>query len=144
MINHVWTVVCEKSIIDRETNNISLDALEQLNIKIPPSPEEVKGVIYPGKIEIVSLWYRDQGEKGIRGKGQLKIEAPNSNVVGTANIDINLTESHRCRTLVRLEGLPIPKSASGLFCFMVSLESDNKWIEVARVPLEVDVKLIAS
>ena len=142
MINHVWTVICQRSIIDKETNNISLDVLEQLKIKIPPPPEKAEGIIFPIKIESVSLWCRGRGEEKIKGRGQLKIEGPNNKVVGNAMIDIDLMSSHRSRTRVRLEGLPIPKGASGFFHFVVLLESENKWIEVARVPLEVDIEHI--
>ena len=43
MINHAWTVICEKSIIDRDTNNVSLDVLEQVNFKMPLLPKEIEG-----------------------------------------------------------------------------------------------------
>ena len=141
MIQHVWTVVCQKSIIDKDTNNISLDVLEQLKIKISSLPEKAEGIIFPIKIEIVSLWCRGRGEEKIKGDGQLKIEGPNNKVVGNAMIDIDLMSSHRSRTRVRLEGLPIPKGASGVFHFVILLKSENKWIQVARVPLEVDIAI---
>ena len=144
MIQHVWTVVCQKSIIDKDTNNISLDVLEQLKIKIPTPPEKTKGVIFPITIEIVSLWCRGPAEEKIKGHGQLKIEAPNHEVVGTTMIDIDLMNSCRHRTRVRLEGLPIPKNTSGFFHFAISLKSENKWTEVTRVPLEVDVEYVGS
>mgnify|MGYP001582182729 CR=1 FL=1 len=32
MIKHAWTTVCSKTLIDKDTNNISLDIAEQINI----------------------------------------------------------------------------------------------------------------
>ena len=140
MINHAWTVICQKSIIDRETNNVSLDVLEQLNVTIPTIPTEAKGVIFPMPIEIVSLWYRGYKDPGIKGDGRLRIVAPNNKDVGFANINIDLATSHRYRTRVRLNNLSIPKGTSGYFHFIVELKSNNKWIEITRIPLEVNTE----
>jgi len=139
MIKHAWTVICQKSIIDQETNNVSLDVLEQLNIKTPVVPPKAKGIFFPMQIEIVSLWYRGFEEKGIEGKGQIRIETSNGNKIGSAGISINLTKSRRTRTRARLDGLPVPRVGSDYFYFIVEVESNSKWIEVARLPLEVNI-----
>ncbi len=144
MICHAWTVICEKSIIDRETNNISVDVLEQLDFYTSPLPGEAKEIILPKQMEIVSLWYREQGDEGVSGRGQLKIEMSDGKALSATNLEIDLTKSYRQRTRVRLNGLPIPKSFSGFFYFVVLLESNGKWTEVARIPLEVNVKQTAS
>lgn len=137
MIRHAWTVVCEKSIIDIESNNISLDVVEQVSIKRPLAAENAKGIIYPIRMEVVTLWYRQQTDEGIKGNGQLTIMAPNNEHVATTNIEIDLIKNHRNRTRVRLDGFPIPKGTSGFFYFVVALQSDGQWIEVANVPFEI-------
>lgn len=139
MISHAWTVVCEKSIIDKETNNISLDVLEQLNIQTPPLPDDAPGFILPAPIQIVSLWYLQGVGNGARGRAQTRFLAPNGEQVGKIEFDIDLTQHRRSRTRGFLSGLPIPRSQSGWFQFVVELELENKWVEVARVPLEIIV-----
>lgn len=140
MIKHVWTVLCQKSIVDKETNNLSLDVLEQLKIKIPEISEKDKGVIFPFQMEIVSMWARDPAEKGFAAKGHLSIQAPNGEVVNETDFPIDLEKSQRHRTRIRLDGLPIPKGASGIFNFCVTLTSMDNSIEVAKIPLEVTVE----
>src|SRR3989338_249472 len=100
MIKHAWTVLCQKSIMDQETNNISLDVLEQLNVKDLSFPEEAKGIIFPIQMEIVSLWYRTQKDQGLKGKSQQRIIAPNGEEVGKTNIEINLLNHQRYRSRV--------------------------------------------
>jgi len=137
MINHAWTVICEKSIIDRDTNNVSLDVLEQVNFKMPLLPKEIEGIIIPLRVEIVSLWYCEREEKGTKGTGRLRIETPNKKEVANVKIDIDFTSSCRHRTRNRLDGLPVPKETSGYFNFIIEIKSGDHWREVSRVPLEV-------
>ena len=60
MINHIWTVVCTKSVIDSDTNNISLiDTIERLRINLPIGQSSNTAPINISiNFEIVSLWER--------------------------------------------------------------------------------------
>lgn len=64
MIHHAWTVLCARSLIDRDTNNISLDVLEQLNVQIPPPLQGAGGFVLPARLEVVSLWFRAAEDEG--------------------------------------------------------------------------------
>ena len=56
MIHHVWTVLCSRALIDRDSNNISIhNVLEQLNIAAPPQPDLALNIHF----EILSLWGAD-------------------------------------------------------------------------------------
>ncbi|MBI4367512.1 MAG: hypothetical protein HY543_11915 [Deltaproteobacteria bacterium] len=140
MIHHAWTAICQHSSIDKDTNNISFNVFEQLTIRIPPFSPDTPGIIFPAQIEIISLWYRDKNSAGMKGKGRVRIEAPHQKEVRMIDIDIDLVAYHRHRTRVRLDGLPIPKDVSGYFYFIMSLETDHQWVDVARIPLEVNVE----
>ncbi len=142
MIRHAWSVLCEKSLIDRDTNNLSLDVLEQLNVRIPKLPLETKGIFIPRDMQIVSLWYRFPFEPGETGKARLKIKTAAGEDVAEAPLDIDLVTAHRHRSRSSLDGLPIPKDFSGFFHFVVELQSEKGWQEVARLPLEVQVEEI--
>ena len=57
-IEHVWSVLCEKSVIDSETNNLSLtNILEEIQISL-----KEKGIIdssektVPINFELVTMW----------------------------------------------------------------------------------------
>lgn len=55
MIKHYWTLLCQSSIINQETNNISLiEIAEQLNIIEEKFNNQIK---IP--LEIISFWIKD-------------------------------------------------------------------------------------
>lgn len=140
MIKHAWTTVCEKSIIDKDTNNISLDILEQLSINLPPLPADAKGIIFSYPIEIVSLWYRDLNIKGKKYSARVNIKSPAGDIILKTDMEIDLTNTQRYRTRVKLNRLQINKQSSGYYFFIVDVELNNKWTEITRVPLEVVIR----
>lgn len=140
MIKHAWTVVCEKSIVDRDTNNISLDVIEQLNFRVPPIPEDAEGVVIPFKLEVVSLWFRGREDPGTIERARIRTIAPNGEDVGVIDVDVDLKTFVRSRTRCVLASIPVPKGESGIFRFVVETESGKKWSRVADVPVEVFVK----
>ena len=139
MIEHAWSVICDKTIIDQDTNNISLDVIEQINFIKVPIPEGMKGIIIPAPLIIVSLWYRIKSDSPCRGRSRVKILSPSDEQVGVVEIDIDLTQHQRCRTRCRINGLPVPNGQSGIFHFIVDLFRDENWAEVAKIPLEVQL-----
>ena len=140
MIRHAWTVICEKSIIDIDTNNISLDVLEQLNMPNLLLPPEAEGIILPTQLEAVSLWYRSPSDLGEKVNGRLRVEVTgHPETQPPAHIEIDLTESCRLRTRVRSNTLSIPKNFSGNFYFVTEIQNQDDWIEVSRIPVEIKI-----
>lgn len=141
--HHAWTVVCQKSITDKETDNISLDVLEQLNIKVPPLPDTAKGIIFPVHIEIISLWYREPQEQPATSNVRLKLfSSSHEEIFDPLLVKVDLSNHKRFRMRVPLERIPLPKDAKGNFYFTVEVESGDAWIEVARTPLEINLETL--
>jgi hypothetical protein len=58
MIDHVWTILCSRAVIDRDTNNMSLlEVIEQLTLGDASPPVEGEGLA-PIQLELVTLWTR--------------------------------------------------------------------------------------
>lgn len=138
MVLHAWSVLVEKSIIDAETNNISLQVMEQLNVNILEMGEDAEGILVPIKCEVVSMWYRDDKEQPEHGTARIIILGPNDQELGQIGLQIDLTQYERLRTRSRLEALPIPVNDREFrLRFVVELVSNQKNVELARIPLEV-------
>ena len=84
MIRHVWSVLCEKSIIDRDTNNISLDVLERVAMTLQGSRED--RVLVPTPIRLVSLWQHD-GESSEPGRARVRVLGPGGDELGKMEFD---------------------------------------------------------
>lgn len=140
MIKHAWSVLCGKSIIDKDTNNISLDVLEEITLGILPIPEAAAGVICPIQFEVVSLWYRDDIDHPESTQAHINIMAPNGQRLGRSDFEVNLSAYQRLRTRSRIGGIPIPSGQSGRFQFIVEFLENDHWKEVAWLPLSIVVQ----
>jgi hypothetical protein len=135
MINHVWSVLCSKSVIDKESNNLSLiDTLEQVNLL---GVEVGKAALIPLKAELVSLWTRDDFDVPQAGKGRTLVKTPHDEELGRIEFDVNLTENIRLRTRNQMVGIPVKEAGVQFFVIEIQQQDTEDWAEVARIPLDV-------
>ena len=133
MIAHVWSVLCARSIVDRDSNNISLlDVIEQLNLAIVELP-----AIIPAQFELVTLWTRADNDMPAIGRGRVRYLCPTNELLAQIEHAIDHSDYRRTRQRSGLVGLPI--SGFGRHSLHVELQvaEDGEWTEVANLPLEV-------
>ncbi len=140
MIEHYWTVLCRKGVIDSDSNNISLhEVLEQLNIiGVPPGKDEYAAI--PGPYEVVSLWGRSNYNEPAKGTARYVIVyEPGKDQKASEKqlIEIDLTKHNRSRSKLSLSILPI--LGEGLHRIQVALkmEGESDWREITSLPYEV-------
>lgn len=134
MIHHVWTVLCSRALIDRDSNNISIhNVLEQLNIAAPPQPDLALNIHF----EILSLWVRTNSDVPAQGTSRVTLEDPQGKRRIVSELTIDLAEVERARHRVLGQGLEV--SQAGRYNFLVELQETGRseWREVAVVPLTV-------
>lgn len=142
-IKHIWAVLCQRSIIDADSNNISLiDVLEQINIsryapsEQQPTAQDQLGVV-PISFEIVSLWSRAEEPQSASGQCRVTLLGP-SGPLGEANyIPVDLRKHERMRTRHRFEGLPVREAGRHLFHVEYRDDGETEWREVQAIPLKV-------
>ena len=142
MIRHVWSVLCLKSVIDSESNNISLiDVLEQLNLVGLPLPSPEDRIVVPVQYEMVSLFTRDDDGQPARGEMRLTLFGPSGRALDEPNVvQIDLSVHERLRQRTRLAGLPI--AGPGCYSFHVEYRNEGElpWQRAARVPVFVVIQ----
>ncbi len=134
MIDHIWTVLCLRAVIDTDSQNVSIqNVLEQLNLTAEPRPDLVVGISY----EIVSFWVRSEVETPAQGRSRVTLVEPGGKAISVAEMPINLTEVERARHRIHCQGLRV--TAPGRYIFRVELLEDGQgeWRLVASVPLRV-------
>ena len=137
MIDHVWTVLCTRSSIDRETNNMSLfEAIEQLTIHDWTGQPGFA----PGPFELVSLWARAETDRPCRGEARFLLRTPGGRTAISQTHEVDLRQYRRLRTRRRIPAIPV--DGAGLYTFLVELREldQDQWLQVARIPLEVQVQ----
>ncbi len=134
MIDHVWTVICSRAVIDRDSNNVSIqNVIEQLTVKDEPKP----GMMVPILLEAVTLWVRADPNVPGQARARLTFLSPSGKAFGSVESEIDLSKFERYRSRVHFQGLPIEEPGRHVFCVELQEEGKGGWRQVAVVPLSV-------
>jgi hypothetical protein len=138
MIDHVWTVICSRAIIDKDSNNVSIqNVLEQVTVGIEPMPE----TLIPMSFEVITLWARGDPSKPIRGRMRLTFLFPSGQAFEEpVEAEINLSRTERQRQIFRFPGLPVTEPGRHIIRIECLEEGESEWHEVARTPLRLIFK----
>lgn len=142
-IKHIWTVLCRESVIDKETNNISLiNVVEQISVSTPIPFErqpagQARGGPIPISLEIVSLWIRAEEAEPALGHCRVTVLSPSGPLEEAHRIPVDLRKYQRMRTRQRFGGLPV--SEPGQYLFRVEYRDDGEtgWYEVGAIPVRI-------
>ena len=139
MIEHVWTVVCSKSVIDSQSNVISLlEVLEQINITGPSVnlPAGTAGYI-PISFDVVSLWTREDENHPCRGLARINLIEPSGEILSSLEHDVDLRTNKGLRNITRIQGLPFRKLGRHWLQVQIRLEGQNNWQDKIKIPLDI-------
>lgn len=152
MAEHGWSILCDRAIVDADTNQVSLvDAADVLLIGNQEAQTEVEEALAQGRdgikiavrLALVSWWYRTDYDKPELAKARLRLLSPNGVAAIVQEFDIRLTESTGYRAVMRLALFPI--SGFGLYRFVIERsvahpDAKEGWEQVASLPLDVKIR----
>ena len=137
MIDHIWTVLCSRAVVDNQSNNISLqNVIEQIAVLEVPQPES--RLAWP--IMVASLWTRTDPDVGAQGTARLTHVSPSGQPLDQIEIEVKLDEYKRLRTRLTLAEIAIPKVGRYHFRMELQLAGSDEWRQVADIPLTVIVR----
>lgn len=139
---HLWSVPCQKSTIDQDTNSISLfDITERLEIGLSSEffdkqkEQEKKGFVIPLNFEIVSYWKRIS-EKDVKDKMKLSILDPKNKELASFEMDVNIPKNINAVRL-RAKFNQFKATVSGVYCIQIHHIYSKKSEIVSELPIEV-------
>lgn len=133
-MRHIWSVVCQQAIEDKNSNNFSLiETLSQLSFKgnIPPE----RPIHLPFSYCIVSMWRRKDDQDRCDYPVRLRVIAPGKVELISAELTAKLREHDSFKTNFRLEAFQYEEN--GIYEFEISYHQGEKWIVATNVPLKV-------
>lgn len=140
MIQHVWSVFCSSSAIDRDSNQVSLfDLVEQISVQLMEAPPAGEKVIIPARFQVVTLWTRGDAAEPATGVSRLRLVAPSGEELLKSEYDVDLTEHQLRRVRLNLAGMPYV--GDGRYHFRVELKDDDQWQVVGDIPVRFAVQL---
>jgi len=141
MIRHIWTVICSRALIDKESNNVSLvEVIEE--VRLTPVKSNVEGAVTPFPVTIawVTTWQREPIEHPGHSRGKDTILSPTGKVVVENEYPIDLSRYKRLRTRRNVANFPV--SESGIYSFRTQIwnEEKNVWEAVSDIPVDISVE----
>ena len=134
MIDHVWSLVCSRAVVDTESNNISIqNILERITVDAEPRPD----LAIPVDHEVVSSWTRHDLSAPARGQMRILWVAPSGQTVRSYTQTADLTEHANLRTRVRFPSMPYVELGRHFVCVELQDEGAGAWRRVAAIPLEM-------
>ena len=134
MIQHVWSVICQSTSIDTDTNRISMfNVLESLTI----FSQADEPVTLPISFEIFSLLTRSEPDQPSKGRLRVYYRHPSGEATSPFEVSIDLSHAIYFRSRVRSQGLALTSPGRYLFLVEVQDEGDDAWRIVAELPLLV-------
>ena len=140
MIRHVWSVLCSKVSVDRDSNNVSLfEVIESLQLTTAAPVNFPANVPFEGTL--VTLWARQRPDQPVTGQMRVRLLAPNGDQLGTFNSEIDLNRSTRNRVIGSMSGLRI--AGEGVHEIEVAWRVDTHadWHVATSLPLEIAVRV---
>ncbi len=136
MARHIWSVLCERALVDHESNSVSLiDVVEEISIDAPLPPEPVS---VPLRLALVSYWTRTARDTPEQGHTRFLVQSPLGELLARGrDIQVDLLHEVRAQTLGRIEVMPL--QGEGPYHFIVEYRplGDPGWTECTRVPVDV-------
>ncbi len=130
MAEHVWSVLCERVVIDQRTNLAScLTCIE--GVSAPQLPSNIPA------LSIGSMWVSDTEEKK-SFTFRLVAVSPDKNekvlLEGTQDVEPN----GRGRVGIVLDGFPIEQT--GKYMFRIEAKEGGSWEIKAKLPMEITLR----
>jgi len=136
MPQHVWSVFCERVLVEMDTQSVSLiNVVEEfiLEGELPSNRVDL-----PIQAALVSYWTRSERETPEYGRTRVRVVSPagESMTIGHA-WELDLLEERRAQLVSRIEMLPL--QGEGIYQLVIEYRSEQEaaWNEATRIPLEV-------
>lgn len=139
-MKHVWSILCEKSSIDNETNILSIfSCIEEISLTLDKQkmPADGKFVI-PATFQLVSFWSRSEAKEEEELKVKIELLDPSGKLLNQFNNNFKLKAgAMRFRNRVNIAGIPI--TGEGRYYLKMWQEIDDNSKLVAELPLDVKI-----
>ncbi|MCK5415870.1 hypothetical protein KAI92_00405 [Candidatus Parcubacteria bacterium] len=145
-MKHVWSILCHKSIIDQETNALSLiDSLEEITIDIKKGKQVDKINLQGISYNLVSYIVRSDIKEKEKGEIKIEIIDPQNNLIKEITQPFEIKKGvNKIRVQMQFNGLII--SGEGRYTYRIGLKNEEtkKYNTVAELPLDIKYNIINS
>ena len=140
-MKHVWSILCEKSSIDNESNLLSLfSCLEEISVVIDKDkmPEKGKKMLIPANFQLVSYYTVDNTEQENKLETKVELVSPDGETLNQFNNTFTVKPGvSRFRNRANISGVPVYGEGRYFIKIYQQVEGDLK----LRAELPIDIKI---
>ena len=138
-MKHVWSILCQQSSIDQETNLISLfNAIEELNINLDKANALENNLLISVQLQLVSYWVREEALAEETLTIRTELVNPEGKVLNSFDNKLIIKSGIlRFRHRNNIQGLTI--SGPGRYHLRVVEIKASKEMILTELPLDVKV-----
>ena len=139
-MKHIWSIICEKSSIDFESNLLSLfNCVEEMKFVVDKTKMLPKGkLVIPVNFQIVSFWSIEDFNKENILDIKWEFSDPKEKVLNEFKNILKIKKGiKRFRNRTNVQGMPITES--GRYYFRIWQKKNNKFELVSELPIDVDL-----
>ncbi len=139
MIKHIWSVLCIRSVIDSDNNNISLmNILEQIEVHIKDKKKIKNKIKIPINYELVNFWAKTKADEKVAMTTTVEIIDPNNKKLKTMKKDLVIpTNKLRMRERIKIQGFVFVDPGTYHFRVKYMTAKDKRSKQVAEIPFVV-------
>lgn len=137
-----WAMLCDRTIIEAGTNNLSIiNVLDEIHLaQAPPeqSAKEKRPLFISHQFTVVQLWSRTDDDKPEKFSVRAQFMSPDRKTYGGVEQLVDLSEHvQSSRVIARAPGFPW--RGAGEYSATIQVKTREKWRTVARLPFKVAV-----
>lgn len=139
-MKHIWSLLCQKSSIDVESNQLSLfNCLEEISISLESTEALKNNLVIPIEFQLVSYWSREQADEEINLEAEGELVDANGKIINSfKNSFLIKTGILRFRSRTNIQGLSITGPGQYYVRFY-HLDNNKKREMVAELPIDVKI-----
>lgn len=145
MAEHIWSVLCNKAIIDRDSGQVTIfEAIENLNL--PRTEDEIakeiegveEEVVIPHTMQLVTLWVRSDLKQPEEQHARVRLLSPFDQELNTWAVPVDLKSFLSLRWRLVFQG--VPWRGPGRYWYVIEMKDGEDWMQCSRVPLVLTSK----
>lgn len=140
MIEHSWSIMCKTSIVDQDTNLISIiDVFEGFNLDMMKLPDD-KNIALPLEFEIVSMLRKNNLDVEARAELKLISLDPSGKKLGEPTLAKITIPKDKFNIRHRFKNFGFKITTEGVYRFIVQIKQEKQatFREVCSIPISIN------
>lgn len=139
-MKNIWSIICEKSSIDAQTNLLSLfNCVEEIQLTIDKEkmPKSDKLVI-PFNLQLISFWAIEDNTKDNLAEIKIDLVDPKGEILNEFPVTLKAKKGEkRLRSITNIQGIQITEG--GRYYYKVLQKKGAKFEVISETPLDINL-----